>query len=216
MDESRPKTPEETVVEFLANLPPETWVLVAAALVIGFALSWVWRWYRARSARKSLVSAVTAVGVDSLVDVLVPDGMGSYFHADFLLLTPRGVVVVDMRDVSGNVFGGDQMTEWTVMDGANRFTFVNPQSSLYDRIAAVKALAGDMPVEGRIVFTRRAKFPKGLPKWTLLIDALHSEFPTVERAAMATTVGRFHEAWQRIRSSVQPSSMKQFRPLPTP
>ena len=84
----------------------------------------------------------------------------------------RGVVVIDLRDVKGNIFGGDQMAEWTVMDGAQRFTFTNPQSALYDRIAAVKAIAGDVPVEGRIVFTRRGKFPKGLPKWTLMLDAL--------------------------------------------
>ena len=54
------------------------------------------------------------------------------------------------------------MAEWTVMDGAQRFTFTNPQSALYDRIAAVKAVAGDVPVEGRVVFTRRGKFPKGI------------------------------------------------------
>ena len=89
----------------------------------------------------------------------------------------RGVVVIDLRDVQGNIFGGDQMAEWTVMDGPRRFTFTNPQSALYDRIAAVKAVAGDVPVEGRIVFTRRGKFPKGLPKWTLMVDALRAEFP---------------------------------------
>src|SRR5256885_13084397 len=51
-----------------------------------------------------------------LVDVLVPDGMGGGFHVDFLLLTARGVVVIDLRDVTGNIFGGDQMAAWTVMD----------------------------------------------------------------------------------------------------
>ena len=115
-----------------------------------------------------------------LVNTLVPDGMGGGFHVDYLLLTLRGVVVIDLRDVRGNIFGGDQMAEWTVMDGPRRFTFTNPQSALYDRIAAVKAVAGDVPVEGRIVFTRRGKFPKGLPKWTLMVDALRAEFPLAE------------------------------------
>ena len=88
--------------------------------------------------------------------------------------------MIDLRDVQGNIFGGDQMAEWTVMDGPQRFTFTNPQSALYDRIAAVKAVAGDVPVEGRIVFTRRGKFPKGLPKWTLMVDSLRAEFPTAD------------------------------------
>ena len=141
---------------------------------------WAWRWYRHYRARRALRAAVTAGASDHLIDSLVPDGMGGGFHVDYLLLTLRGVVVVDLRDVRGNIFGGDQMAEWTVIDGPRRFTFTNPQSALYDRIAAVKAVAGEVPVEGRIVFTRRGKFPKGLPKWTLMIDALRAEFPQAD------------------------------------
>jgi hypothetical protein len=203
-------------VDVLTQLPPATWALVVCALALGFGLSWLWRWYRARRARKALVATITAVGADHVADVLVPDGMGGSFHVDFLLLTLRGVVVLDLRDVSGNVFGGDQMNEWTVMDGAQRYTFVNPQSALYDRVAAVKALAADLPVEGRILFTRRAKFPKGLPKWTLMVDSLSSDFPAVERGLAAGVTERFGAGWQRIKSSVTPSSMAQMRPLATP
>ena len=199
--------------ELLSTLPPTTWALVACALVVGFGLSLLWRWYRQRAARRALVHAVTSVGLDHQIDVLVPDGMGGSFHVDFLLLTPRGAVVIDLRDVRGNVFGGDQMNEWTVMDGATRFTFVNPQSALYDRIAAVKALAGELPVEGRIVFTRRAKFPKGLPKWTLMLDSLASEFPAGERAMMSGMAERFDASWQQVKSAVSPSSMAVARPV---
>jgi hypothetical protein len=198
-------------VEVLQELPPTTWALVGAAVVFGWGLSWVWRWYRARRAHKALVAAVAAAGSEYLVDVLVPDGMGGNFHVDFLLLTSLGILVVDLRDVRGNIFGGDQMTEWTVMDGALRTTFTNPQSGLYDRIAAVKAVAGDVPVEGRIVFTRNGKFPKGLPKWTLMIDSLRSEFPPVERMALSSTVDRFDEAWAQLKSAVSPSDMNQPR-----
>jgi hypothetical protein len=198
-------------VEVLQELPPTTWGLVAAAVVLGWALSWLWRWYRARRAHKALVAAVTAAGSEYLVDVLVPDGMGGNFHVDFLLLTSLGILVLDLRDVRGNIFGGDQMTEWTVMYGALRSTFTNPQSGLYDRIAAVKAVAGEVPVEGRIVFTRNGKFPKGLPKWTLMIDSLRSEFPPVERAALSSTVERFDDAWKQLKSAVTPSVMNQQR-----
>jgi Nuclease-related domain len=198
-------------VEVLQELPPTTWGLVAGAVVLGWALSFVWRWYRARRAHKALVAQVCGAGSDYLVDVLVPDGMGSNFHVDFLLLTSLGILVVDLRDIQGNIFGGDQMTEWTVMNGATRTTFTNPQSGLYDRIAAVKAVAGEVPVEGRVVFTRNGKFPKGLPKWTLMLDSLRSEFPPVERAGHSTAVERFEEAWKQLKSNVSPSVMNQQR-----
>src|SRR5256885_11093777 len=146
-----------------------------------------------------------------LVDVLVPDGMGGGFHVDFLLLTARGVVVIDLRDVTGNIFGGDQMAAWTVMDGPHRFTFTNPQSALYDRIAAVKAVAGEVPVEGRIVFTLRGRFPKGLPKWTLMLDGLRAEFPSTELTAPSESDARIREGWQRLKEAVKPSYMGHMR-----
>jgi hypothetical protein len=196
-------------VEQLKDLPPVAWLLIAAAAVLGFVAFWVWSWYSRYRARKALRTAVTGSAADHLTDSLVPDGMGGSFHVDFLLLTLRGVVVIDLRNVKGNIFGGDQMAEWTVMDGARRFTFINPQSALYDRIAAVKAIAGDIPVEGRIVFTRRGRFPKGLPKWTLMLDALRAEFPAADFESPAETVARFRDGWQSLRDAVKPSSMGQ-------
>jgi hypothetical protein len=198
-------------VNELEKLPPTAWVLIACAAVLGFGAAFGWRWYRQYRDRKALHAAVTGGASDHLIDALVPDGMGGGYHVDFLLLTLRGVVVIDLRDVQGNIFGGDQMAEWTVMDGARRFTFTNPQSALYDRIAAVKAVAGDVPVEGRIVFTRRARFPKGLPKWTLMVDALRAEFPPVEYQSHAEATAPLHAGWQRLKEAVKPSYMADMR-----
>jgi hypothetical protein len=195
----------------LNKLMPAAWVLIALAVVLGVALAWGVRRYRRYRLRRALCNAVTAGAADHLVNTLVPDGMGGGFHVDYLLLTMRGLVVIDLRDVRGNIFGGDQMAEWTVMDGARRFTFTNPQSALYDRIAAVKAVAGDVPVEGRIVFTRRGRFPKGLPKWTLMVDALRAEFPAPEHALQADALAPLNEAWQRLKGAVRPSHMADMR-----
>ena len=89
---------------------------------------------------------------------------------------------------------------------------MNPQSALYDRIAAVKALAGDMPVEGRIVFTRRARFPKGLPKWTLMLDSLARDFPLIEGGTPGGP-DPYDQPWENIRNAVRPSLMAQARPV---
>jgi hypothetical protein len=197
-------------VDQLSQLPPIVWVLLAGAVAFGFGLSLLWRWYRRYRARKALHTAVIAGTMDHLVDSLVPDGMGGGFHVDYVLLTQRGMVVIDLRDVRGNIFGGDQMADWTVMDGPRRFTFTNPQGGLYDRIAAVRGVAGDVPIEGRIVFTRRGRFPKGLPKWTLMLDGLRAEFPTSDFVSPASEA-RFREAWQRLKQAVKPSYMAHMR-----
>ncbi|HNR21696.1 MAG TPA: nuclease-related domain-containing protein [Steroidobacteraceae bacterium] len=187
--------------------------LVLSGVALGLLGSWGWRSWRTRRARRRLVNAITSTGFEHLQDVLVPDGNGSTYHIDFLVLTPRGILVVDLRDVSGNIFGGDQMTDWTVMNGAMRHTFPNPQGPLYDRVAAVKALSGQVPVEGRVVFTRRARFPKGLPKWTMPVDTLRAEFPPADRGMFQEVLVQFREGWEAVRSGSAPSTLVKPRPI---
>jgi len=181
-------------------------VIIGAAGVL-LALFGLWRWDQRRRMRVARTLAVTSCGYEHLRDILVPDGQGSALHVDFLLLTARGVVVVDLRDIAGNIFGGDQMSQWTVMYRAQRFTFLNPQTGLYDRVAAVRALAQELPVEGRVVFTTRGRFPKGLPRHTLMLDSLPAEFPASDREAMSVLLERWMPNWQAIKKSVAPSQL---------
>jgi hypothetical protein len=194
------------------DTPQNRLILTAVLMVFIAALAYyVVRALRRRADRKRLHLGIVSVGTEFLNNVLVPDGMGAAMHVDYLLLTSRGVVVVDMRDVRGNIFGGDQMTEWTVMSGAFRATFQNPQHALYDRVAAVRALAGELPVEGRVLFTRRGKFPKGLPRWTLMVDSLRAEFPPVDSEASQNWMERYRQDWQAIVAAVTPSTLRQRR-----
>lgn len=184
---------------------------VVAAVIVAALFYYVIRAWRRRTEYRRLDNSIIAVGSEHQRNVLVPDGMGAVMHIDYLLLTSRGVLVIDLRDVRGNIFGGDQMTEWTVMNGASRTTFHNPQHALYDRVAAVRALCGDLPVEGRILFTRRGKFPKGLPRWTLMVDSLRQEFPPVDSEAAQSWIGRYSEGWNVLCAAVSPSPLRQRR-----
>jgi len=193
-------------------LPPINVNLQFVATAVGVAvllaaLLLLWQWDRRRRQRIARALAVTRCGYEHLRDVLVPDGQGSALHVDFLLLTARGLVVIDLRDVQGNIFGGDQLTEWTVMQRALRYTFPNPQTGLYDRIAAVRALAPELPIEGRAVFTASGHFPKGLPRHTLMLDSLAAEFPTSDRQAMSALLDRWMPSWRLIEKSVAPSKL---------
>ncbi len=138
--------------------------------------------FRRRSRRKALLSRLDRIAYEAAHQVLVPDGMGGFIHVDHLLLTPRGLLVLDTRRVPGLIFGGDQMSDWTVMGRGRRYTFDNPQPALYDRIAAVKALVGEFPVEGRLLFSNLGKFTKGMPKYVMMLDGIEVEFPVVDRS----------------------------------
>jgi hypothetical protein len=188
-------------------------LIVLGTVAVALAAFFGGRAYVSRRRDARRVARVTAGSADYLRNVLVPDGNGGVFHLDFILLTSRGVVVIDMRDIFGIVFGGDQMTDWTLMAGARRSTFANPQSALYDRIASVKALAPDTPVEGRIVFTKRAKFPKGLPRFTVMLESVAAEFPKLGAAELEISVSKYRPGWERIKETCKPSPHFRTSPI---
>ncbi len=183
------------------------WIGMGAVAVVLLACAfWGLRAYQRRSRRRALLSRLGRIAFEAAHQVLVPDGMGGFIHIDHLLLTPRGVLVLDTRRVAGLIFGGDQMSDWTVMGRSRRYTFDNPQPALYDRIAAVKALVGDVPVEGRLLFSNVGKFTKGMPKWVLMLDGIEVQFPSVDRDMKASPAfAQYGEAWARLVAQLRPS-----------
>jgi hypothetical protein len=192
------------------NLPEPTlpWILGAAALLLALAAVSAYPFWRRYRARRALLARIESVATRYLMDVLLPDGNGGWFHVDFLLLTGIGVVVVDLRDLPGLIFGSEPMTEWTVMNKQRRFTFPNPLGPLYDRVAIVRALAGEgVPVEGRIVFTDRGSFPKGHPKAVTRLGSLATELPPLASAGSEAMLERLGPAWERLAAAASPSAM---------
>ena len=176
--------------------------VVVAAIGAAFGI----RAYRRRARRLALIKRLERISLQAVHQVEVPDGMGGFIHIDHLLLTPRGVLVLDTRRIAGLIFGGDQMSDWTVMGRGRRYTFDNPQPALYDRIAAVKALVGDVPVEGRLLFSNVGKFTKGIPKWVLMLDGIEVEFPVVDRGMKSSPAfAQLADAWKRLVAQLQPS-----------
>jgi hypothetical protein len=183
------------------------WIGIGAAVVlVGVAAFFGLRAFQRRARRKALLVRLKRIAFETAHQVLVPDGMGGFIHIDHLLLTPRGVLVLDTRRVAGLIFGGDQMSDWTVMGRGHRYTFDNPQPSLYDRIAAVKALVGEVPVEGRLLFSNAGKFTKGIPKWVLMLDGIEVEFPVVDQGGKASAdYTEQAAAWGQLVAQLRPS-----------
>jgi hypothetical protein len=93
-----------------------------------------------------------------------------------------------------------------VMGRGHRYTFDNPQPALYDRIAAVKAIVGEVPVEGRLLFSNVGKFTKGIPKWVVMLDGIEVEFPVVDRGGPApAATEQYQEGWNRLIAQLRPS-----------
>jgi Nuclease-related domain len=194
----------------LSHIDPRLLAYGAGGLAAAAILFWLYGRYRLFTARRSVLAAVQSVAYDSVSDVLISDGMDGLLHLDFVVLTQRGILVLDLRETPGVIFGGDQMNEWTVITRTRRYTFANPQGALLDRIAAVRQVAGDTPVEGRIAFTSRARFPKGRPKSVLMLDSLKVEYAPVDKQSMEAAVAGYQADWERVRQATRPSELKRY------
>lgn len=181
------------------------WVIpVAGVAVLIAALVAGVRAYLARRFTRRNEDRINSIAFEMLRNILIPNGNGGQIHINYLLLTERGLLVLDLFDVPGAVFGGDQMFQWTAIGRKLRFTFANPQAILYDRMAAVKLLAGEVPVEGRLVFTQRGDFPKGKPKYVVRIDHLTADFPVIDRSR-SNVAAAFADVWQNIKNESRPN-----------
>jgi len=187
----------------LSDIP--RWAYPAAgALVMVALLAWGVVIWRKRRALQRMEDTIDSIAYDVLRDVLLPNGMDGQITLQYLLLTERGLIVLDLLERPGAIFGGDQMIEWTSIGKKRRYTFRNPQHLLYDRIAAVKLLAANTPVDGRVVFTLRSDFPKGKSTYVMRIDELTSEFSVVDRNR-GNVVAAFATVWNNVKKSAQPN-----------
>ncbi len=170
------------------------WVLGVVALLL------VWLLYRFVLRRRSRLDQVlNEIGHDRIDNVVIPNGNDGEILIDQLLLTSQGLLILEIKDVDGVVFGSDKMQDWTVISEERRYTFQNPQHGLYDRIAAVRAIVRQVPVAGRILFLDGAEFTKGMPGLTATLDQLLEEFGEPNRKAAAVKVEAFMPHWEQIR-----------------
>ena len=156
-------------------------LLMALGAISVLVLALIWLAYRRRVGLDA-DSMIRSVTTDVLAHFLIPDGNGGEIHVEYALLTPRGVIVIDTKEVDGNVFGSNAMQDWTVISDRKRFTFSNPQHALYDRMAAVKRFMPQVPVTGFVAFTSRAKFSKGQPNNVILLDKLVNDLKAERQA----------------------------------
>lgn len=173
------------------------WLLSIGAIVL---LSIVWivvRFVRGRGG--DFERAVADISFDRIEGLVIPNADEGEILVDYLLLTSQGLLILEIKDVQGTVFGGDKLQDWTVINNERRYTFSNPQPALYDRIAAVRQIVREVPVAGRILFPDGAEFTKGTPGLVSSLAQLVSEFGEPDKKAAKFKIEAFKPHWELIR-----------------
>jgi hypothetical protein len=184
--------------EFL-QIDQSQWLgpLIALLVLLVF-----WLIYRSRRGRSLTIEGVfREIGYDRINDLVIPNGDDGEILIDYLLLTSQGLLIVDLKEVEGTVFGSDKMQDWAVISADRRYTFSNPQPALYDRIAAVRHIVRQVPVAGRILFSDSAEFTKGIPGLVCNLENLLEQFGEKDKSTAKVKVEAFKPHWDLIRKA---------------
>ncbi len=183
-----------------------SWMLPLMAVSV---LLFAWLLYRVFFRKYGGFDAALAdISFDRLEELVVPNADEGEILIDYLLLTSQGLLILEVKDVQGTVFGGDKMQDWAVITDGRRYTFSNPQPALYDRIAAVREIVRQVPVAGRILFLDGAEFTKGVPKLVCNLAELVDEFGEPDKNAAKFKIEAFKPHWELIRKQALSLSHK--------
>jgi len=185
----------------LASDGPLLLLLAGGFLLLAIAAGgWFWRLRQRR--RRDIDRRLREACRGVLANFIIPDGNGEEIQVQYALLTARGILIIDIKDVEGHVFGSEAMQDWTVIADDRRFTFANPQPGLWDRVAAVKRLTPEVPVIGFVGFTGRARFTKGQPRSVTLLEPLLQDLEKEASSASSSASGEgYLTAWERLRQA---------------
>lgn len=171
-------------------------LITVAAGIAAVILFFFFRHYRSNHHQRQINKFIKDLSRQQLKSILIPDSVNDEIWIDYVLLTDGGVIVFDVRDYIGRLFGGDKINEWTQIIGVKSHKFPNPLIELPARINAVQEIVGDVPVIGHVVFTHRGVFPKGKPEDVFMVDEVYEKLSHFLRPALPAE--NLEAAWQKL------------------
>lgn len=152
----------ETVNEIFSQQHPLLPGLILA-IILGLALLFSLSPWRQLISHWRLNHLVNKLGIESLKNVYIPDGIGGVIYAERLFLQNDRLLLVTIKPFRGNIFAAEQIDQWTQVIGHRSYKFPNPIHQQEADLQALRAIVNKQKVTGLIVFAKGSQFPKGKP-----------------------------------------------------
>jgi len=141
-------------------------------------------------------------GLPYVRDAVIPDQVGGYTQIDHLLLTPAGIVLMEMHYFRGQLHGSAHTQRWIRFDRGQRHEFDNPlrslrpmQSTLEQIILADKV---HVRVHALLIATGPVRFTHGVPD-NVLTEPMFKPWLMQQAGPMST---RLQAVWNVLLSRV--------------
>jgi hypothetical protein len=134
--------------------------------------------------------------LDEVRSIVIPDGIGGLMELDRLILTDRGLLIIETYPMNGHLFGAEQIDQWTQIIDGRSFKFANPLHHIQNAKYALQPLAPKIPIFYRVIFTGHCDFPKGKPDNVSTVQSLEQDLQAILEAPKMS--GGSVNVWERI------------------
>ena len=168
------------------------WILVSLVLLLLVIL--LWRYFKP-SSEKQFARTIKKISKYVMHNVIIPDAVEGSSYIDWLVLTPRGILVLSQKPYRGMIFAAENISKWTQVIGRRSYAFNNPLQQLEVDVVTIKSLIPNAPVKGYVVFDQDSYFPKGKPSKALTLKEVKQNTSILKEGKITPELKEF---WDRL------------------
>lgn len=169
-------------------------IFIVAVAVI---LMLIWRTIRSAQSYRDFPRIIRKISKYNMKNVVIPDAVEGSSFIDWLVLTPRGVLIISEKPYKGMIFASENISQWTQVIDRRSYSFDNPLRQLEVDVVTIKTLIPGIPVKGYVVFDRDSFFPKGKPKIVLTLKEIKQNLTVFREGAISAEL---MQAWDKLRT----------------
>jgi nuclease-like protein len=169
-------------------------LVLALVLCLSVFITYLWT-RRKLSVSAQLDLILQPFNRDEVKEIIIPDGIGGLLEIEHVVLLDQGLLLIETYAISGNLFGAEQIEEWTQIIDGRSYKFANPLWRLRTARQALKLLAPNVPIFCKVVFNADSHFPKGKPDEVSTLATLADDMKIVMDSPVITT--KAEQDWLR-------------------
>lgn len=149
-----------------------TWLVVGLILVIGLFLQTAW--IKEFIGEWKLNKLLKNIGIKSLHNVIISDGLDEKIFIEHLILTPDHILLLSVKKFRGLIFAAERIDLWTQVIGNKSYKFENPLHQVESDLMVLNAKIENTKITGKVLFINGSEFPKGKPEDVISISDVNN------------------------------------------
>ena len=179
-------------------------LIIGGILIVSvIILIMIWRTNQSGKTYRDFPKIIRKISKHHMKNVIIPDAVEGSSFIDWLVLTPRGILIISQKPYKGVIFAAENISHWTQVIERRSYSFENPLRQLEVDVVTIKTMIPGTPVKGYVVFDRDSYFPKGKPKIVLTLKEIKQNISVFREGTISSELLL---AWEKLRQNLKEGS----------